>query len=95
MTAPLEEMPAIQESMLFSMPILGLKPRTTTTAASRRRKQKMNVYEVITHRFIESIEKGIIPWHKEWTKKGISPFPKNFHTGKAYRGINVFILWPD
>ncbi|MCL2660161.1 MAG: zincin-like metallopeptidase domain-containing protein, partial [Acidobacteriaceae bacterium] len=23
------------------------------------------------------------------------PFPKNLHTGKAYRGINVLLLWPD
>jgi len=49
----------------------------------------MSVYEIITNKIIESLEKGVIPWHKPWIGAGI---PKNFVTKKPYRGINPFIL---
>lgn len=53
----------------------------------------MNTYEVITQRIIESLERGIIPWRKEWKARASgSPFPHNFATGKTYRGINFFSL---
>ena len=46
----------------------------------------------MTNRFIESLEKGDIPWHKPWN--GVSVIPHNFTTGKAYRGVfNPIILW--
>jgi antirestriction protein ArdC len=45
----------------------------------------MNVNEVITQRFLDSLEKGIVPWKKPWScsKGGI-----NFNTIKEYKGIN-------
>lgn len=54
----------------------------------------MNVYEIVTNRVIASLEKGIIPWQKPWKAEAGSPFPKNFFTGNAYRGVNVVMLWP-
>lgn len=52
----------------------------------------MNVYEIVTKKVIEQLEKGVIPWHKPW--KG-SSLPRNLITGKPYRGINMFLLWQD
>lgn len=49
------------------------------------------VYELVTKRVIEEMEKGIIPWARPW--QGISK-PVNWVTGKAYRGINRILLPP-
>ena len=49
----------------------------------------MSVYEIITNRIIEALEKGVIPWRKPWIGGGIA---RNFITKKPYRGINPFIL---
>ena len=48
------------------------------------------VYDVITDRVIEKLEAGTIPWEKPWGGK--AGMPKNLKSGKAYRGINVFML---
>jgi len=46
------------------------------------------VYEMVTQRIIEQLEKGIIPWHKPWV--GNSAI--NYKTRKPYRGINPILL---
>ena len=57
---------------------------------------KQNVYEVITARIIEQLEKalagegGCIPWRKPWNAK--TGWPRNLISGKPYQGINVFLL---
>ncbi len=48
----------------------------------------MNVYEVITARILESLEKGVVPWRMPWR----STTPMNMVSKKAYRGVNVFLL---
>lgn len=48
------------------------------------------VYQVITDRIIESLEKGVIPWKKTW--KGQNFEPKNLISEKTYSGINFFLL---
>lgn len=48
------------------------------------------VYDLITQRIIEQLEKGVVPWKKPWN--GPDDFPKNLVSGKEYRGINVFLL---
>jgi hypothetical protein len=37
----------------------------------------------------------LIPWEKPWKTPRYAggPFPRNFYTGKPYRGINVLLLW--
>ena len=47
-------------------------------------------YQVITDRILEKLEQGIVPWHRPWG--GADTWPKNFHSGKDYRGVNVFLL---
>lgn len=48
---------------------------------------KNNVYQMITNRILEQLEKGVIPWRKDWRDAAIS-----HTTGKGYRGINALIL---
>ena len=42
-----------------------------------------------------SLKAGVIPWEKPWKTPRYAggPFPRNFYTGKPYRGINVLLLW--
>jgi antirestriction protein ArdC len=46
------------------------------------------VYEIITEKIIEQLEKGVIPWRKPWVNNGAV----NWLTQKAYRGINCMLL---
>lgn len=48
----------------------------------------MNVYEIVTEKVLESLNKGVIPWRKTWA----SGSPKNLVSGREYRGINAFLL---
>ena len=47
------------------------------------------VYEIITNQIIEKLEEGTIPWERPWD--GTSA-PRNFVSGKEYRGINAILL---
>lgn len=49
----------------------------------------MNVYEIITNKFVESLEKGVIPWHKPWNTNG---WAFNYSTGKPYSLVNQMLL---
>lgn len=52
---------------------------------------KMNVYEIITEKILEKLDKGVVPWRKPW--RGGSAFaPKSFATRKPYNGVNVWLL---
>lgn len=61
--------------------------------------ERKSVYELVTDRIIEQVEKGVAPWRKPW-RSGVSVTfngkpvngPINAKTGKAYRGINVILL---
>lgn len=56
---------------------------------------KPNVYQIVTDRILASLKSGIIPWEKPWTSRTFAGgnLPRNFRTGKPYRGVNVFLLW--
>ena len=51
----------------------------------------MNVYDIITDRLLQEIEKGTIPWHKPW-KSEDGEESTNLVSHKPYRGINRFLL---
>jgi antirestriction protein ArdC len=51
---------------------------------------KTDVYTEVTNRIIAQLEKGVVPWQSPYFSK--TGFPKNFVSGKAYQGINVFLL---
>ena len=56
---------------------------------------KPSVYQIVTDRIIASLKAGVIPWEKPWQTPHFAggPFPRNFRTGKPYRGINIMLLW--
>jgi antirestriction protein ArdC len=56
---------------------------------------KLNICQVVTDRILASLKNGIIPWQKPWQAPTYAGgiFPRNFRTGKPYRGVNVFLLW--
>jgi antirestriction protein ArdC len=47
-----------------------------------------SVYQVVTDRIIEQLERGVVPWRKPWRTE----LPCNLVSGKPYRGINLFLL---
>jgi antirestriction protein ArdC len=49
-----------------------------------------DVYSQVTKRIIAQLEKGVVPWQSPYFSK--TGFPKNFASGKAYQGINFFLL---
>lgn len=49
-----------------------------------------DVYEIITNRILEQLEKGIIPWHKPWT--GGKDGAYNYVTERAYSVLNQILL---
>ncbi len=53
------------------------------------------IYQTVTDRIISSLKAGVIPWEKPWNTPRFTggPFPRNFYTGKPYRGINILLLW--
>lgn len=51
-----------------------------------------DVYQEVTDRIISALEKGQIPWRKPWATQAKTQRPCNAVTGKAYRGINFWLL---
>jgi antirestriction protein ArdC len=62
----------------------------TTRKPTKNRKPRRDVEAEITARVIEALEAGTVPWQKPWTGGGI--LPTSATTGRAYRGINVWLL---
>lgn len=49
-----------------------------------------NVYEIVTEKFVEAMEKdGLAPWQKTWK---YDQWPKNLVSKKEYTGVNVWLL---
>lgn len=49
-----------------------------------------DIYEQVTSRIISHLEQGVVPWQSPYFSK--VGFPRNFSTGNAYQGTNVFLL---
>jgi antirestriction protein ArdC len=49
------------------------------------------INELITSRMLQALESGTVPWHQPW-KSDSGGVPRSVATGKAYRGINVWLL---
>jgi len=64
-----------------------------TKGESRKEKIMSNkVYEIVTQKVLESLENGVVPWHKPWKSLYNLAMPHNLVSKKGYRGINVFLL---
>lgn len=47
------------------------------------------VYEIVTDRIIAQLEAGVVPWQRPWS----GGLPINYVSRKAYRGINLMLLY--
>ena len=50
---------------------------------------KIDVYQIVTDRIIELLEKGTVPWQQPW-RSGM--LPMNLLSKRSYKGINVWLL---
>ncbi len=52
--------------------------------------QRRDPFQAVTELILEHLERGTVPWRCPWQREvGI---PRNFHSGKAYSGVNVLLL---
>ena len=51
-----------------------------------------DLYQRITDQVIEMLDQGVVPWRSPILGRTGSRQPRNLNTGKAYRGINIFLL---
>lgn len=54
---------------------------------------KNNIYQTVTNKIIQLLEKGMTPWRKPWTTTSNSQRPLNYKSKHVYKGINFFILF--
>lgn len=55
--------------------------------------EKVNVYQMVTDRIIEELEKGIIPWHKPWSGASLADGGAiNYVSRKPYSMLNQMLL---
>lgn len=69
-----------------------------TLYQNRKGKQMIgnDLYQKITDKILADMERGVMPWRRDWQSKqrdALPGMPSNALTGKAYRGINILLLW--
>ena len=52
-------------------------------------KSKKTVAEIVTETILKRMQEGTFSWHQAWNLQDI---PRNYVSGKAYRGINLWLL---
>lgn len=57
---------------------------------SEAKKERRDPYQLVTETIIKHLEEGVVPWRCPWNRQ--IGKPRNFHTGKPYRGINQMLL---
>lgn len=50
----------------------------------------MDVYQIVTEKIISMLERGTVPWRKQWNVG--SGMPRNLISKREYRGINTMLL---
>jgi antirestriction protein ArdC len=51
---------------------------------------KKDIYQAVTDRILEALDRGVVPWRKPWTSR--NSMPVSLSTGKPYRGVNTILL---
>ena len=57
-------------------------------------KNHLDIFQTVTDKIIQKLEHGVIPWTDGLNSK-TARFPTNIITNRAYRGINILMLWMD
>lgn len=68
-------------------------PRNHTPKGTRLMSQtsaRIDPYQLVTDRIIEQLERGVAMWRCPWQRHVGAP--RNFCTGKPYRGVNTLLL---
>jgi antirestriction protein ArdC len=52
----------------------------------------IDLYTRVTESLIAMLEAGCVPWRNPILGRGAAGHPRNFISGKPYRGVNVFLL---
>lgn len=68
---------------------------TVTINKQADKSSRRDLHQQVTDTIITQLEKGVIPWHQPWkgSSGSIPSLPRNFFSGKKYRGINILLLW--
>ena len=63
--------------------------------AARDGGDRTNLYDEITAKIINELERGRLPWVQPWgtAAKARLAMPRNAATARQYSGINILILW--
>lgn len=67
--------------------------KTQTVPARGRAGEKRDhadPYQLVTDIILKYLEEGVVPWRRPWSRE--TGRPRNFHTGKPYRGVNLLLL---
>jgi len=66
-----------------------------SAAASPSRRGEVSLYDEVTHRIIDQLEAGRLPWVQPWGGAGGATLglPRNGITGRRYSGVNILLLW--
>jgi antirestriction protein ArdC len=51
-----------------------------------------DLYQEVTNQIVAMLEKGVVPWRSPILGRSSAGHPKNLHSTKPYRGVNVFLL---
>jgi antirestriction protein ArdC len=51
-----------------------------------------DIYTHVTEKIVAMLEAGVVPWRSPILGSGPAGQPRNLHSGKTYRGVNVFLL---
>lgn len=60
------------------------------TQTSEAKIERRDLYQLVTDTILTHLEEGVVPWRCPWNRQ--TGRPRNFHTGKPYRGINQLLL---
>src|SRR5207344_488675 len=64
-----------------------------TTSKWERMIMAQNLYNDVSQRILQELERGVVPWVKPWSATPGQNVPQNAVTNRPYSGVNVVLLW--
>src|SRR4051794_15348792 len=63
----------------------------TLSRCAQSSNSRQSVYQLVTDRILEALDRGVIPWRRPWGGRQLAP--KSATTGQPYRGVNTWLLF--